>query len=368
MRVLLIEPYDTGSHAAWARGYRDDSRHQVDLMTLPGRFWRWRLRGAAVEIADRVDQWCAVNGPPGAVLVSSMIDLAALLGLARRSLGSTPVVLYMHENQLAYPRPDAADIDAAIRGWASLVAADRVVFNSSHHRDVVVAALPRLGDSMPDRTPDLDPAWLLAKSTVVPVGIDFAQLTAPAEDPDRGSLVPLIVWSHRWDDDKNPEVFVRASHRLRADGLEHRVALLGDDGWDGEARRSAAAEALGGSVAVSGHLGRQAYVDVLRQADVVVSVADHEFFGVSVVEAIAAGCVPVLPDRLSYPELIEARHRSAVLYPEGHFRRRLAEVVANLPQARRATAGLAEAMARFAWPEVADQLDEVVDAAVLSSP
>jgi len=64
MRVLLIEPYDTDSYAAWARGYRDHSRHQVDLMTLPGRFWRWRLRGGAVEIADSVDQWCSVNGPP----------------------------------------------------------------------------------------------------------------------------------------------------------------------------------------------------------------------------------------------------------------------------------------------------------------
>ena len=72
-----------------------------------------------------------------------MIDLAALLGLARPSLGATPVVWYMHENQLAYPRPDAADIGAAIRGWASLVAAYHVVFNSPHHRDVVVAALPR---------------------------------------------------------------------------------------------------------------------------------------------------------------------------------------------------------------------------------
>ena len=49
---------------------------------------------------------------------------------------------------------------------------------------------------------------------------------------------------------------------------------------------------------------RAAYCDALLQADVFVSTARHEFFGIAAAEAIAAGCFPLLPDRLAYPELV----------------------------------------------------------------
>ena len=51
----------------------------------------------------------------------------------------------------------------------------------------------------------------------------------------------------------------------------------------------------------------QEYAALLWAADLVVSTAIHEFFGVAVVEAIYCGCRPVLPWRLSYPELIPGR-------------------------------------------------------------
>ena len=49
---------------------------------------------------------------------------------------------------------------------------------------------------------------------------------------------------------------------------------------------------------------REQYWKALAEADVFVSTANHEFFGLSPAEAIVAGAYPLFPDRLAYPELL----------------------------------------------------------------
>ena len=48
-----------GSHQAWAEGYAAHSAHMVELLTLPARFWKWRMHGGAVTLARR---WLAEAG------------------------------------------------------------------------------------------------------------------------------------------------------------------------------------------------------------------------------------------------------------------------------------------------------------------
>ncbi|HCH25464.1 MAG TPA: DUF3524 domain-containing protein, partial [Oceanospirillaceae bacterium] len=65
----------------------------------------------------------------------------------------------------------------------------------------------------------------------------------------------------------------------------------------------------------AGQLGQVGFVDskvayeaLLRSCDYAISTAYHEFQGLAVGEAVQCGCLPLLPNRLSYPGLVGAEH------------------------------------------------------------
>lgn len=57
------------------------------------------------------------------------------------------------------------------------------------------------------------------------------------------------------------------------------------------------------------NLGKDEYYKVLSRAKVVVSFALQENFGYGVQEAVALGCIPILPDRLAYIEQFDKQYR-----------------------------------------------------------
>jgi hypothetical protein len=94
---------------------------------------------------------------------------------------------------------------------------------------------------------------------------------------------------------------------------------------------------------------------------VVVSTAIHEFFGVAVVEAIYGGCFPVLPDRLSYPELIPEAHQDICLYSDfDGLLARLRWALANPDAARAVALELRSAVVDFDWARVALVYDRLL--------
>jgi len=56
MNILALEPYFGGSHEAFLAGWIDNSRHNFTLLTLPANKWKWRMRSAAVDFADKLQQ------------------------------------------------------------------------------------------------------------------------------------------------------------------------------------------------------------------------------------------------------------------------------------------------------------------------
>ena len=319
-RLLFIEPYLADSHAALAQGLMDRVAARWTLLGLKGRFFRWRMRGAASYLAAQAADLLAQ--PWDGLIVSDMLNLAELKGLAP-ALAHPPALVYFHENQLAYPAPGLADgqqldrdLFLAFTNLTSIQAARLAVFNSAYHRDQVREAARDLIHKLPDARPLGLIEEIAAKSRVLPVPLDVGP-AAGLERPARSGPLRL-VWNHRWEPDKGPDEFFAALQRLAAEGLDFEVAVLGRAfGRVPEVFERARAR-LGDHIKQWGRVEtRREYWRWLFWADLAVSTARQEYLGLSLAEAVWAGCRPLAPDALVYPELYPDQYRYAPggLYP-----------------------------------------------------
>lgn len=357
LNVLLCEPYFTGSHRAWAEGLARHSRHDTFLVTHAGGFWKWRMQGSALTLAAAVRDAVAAHGKPDVLLASDMVHLPALLGFVRHDLAGVPVVLYLHENQLTYPMPDTAapDHTYAMTNWLSMAVADCVVFNSAYHRDDLLGALPAFLRQFPDHRHGAQLPPVTARTTVLPVGVDIARFTRPRSENPR----PVVLWNHRWEYDKDPAAFFDALRAVADAGVAFDIAVAGERYMTEPPEFADARAWLGDRVVHWGTASDDDYPELLARADVVVSTARHEFFGVAVVEAITASAFPLLPARLSYPELVPAP--APYLYGDHHHLVERLCWALTRPDERRPAADAARAhVQRFAWPVVAPAYDDLL--------
>lgn len=299
MKVLLLSPYDAPSHAYWRRCL---CRHLMDwdwtCLTLPARFFSWRIRGNSLTWSQ--EQRALLEESYDLLIATSMTDLATLRGLVPR-LAQVPSVLYFHENQFAYPvsSHQHPGVEPQMVSLYAALAADCLLFNSRYNMTTFMAGVEQLLHKLPDAVPAGVVAQLQAKANVLPVPID-----PPADPPQpRNSDSVEVVWNHRWEYDKGPELLLGAithlpahlplrfhvvgqSFRRQPDEFAHIHELLRGRHWLGH----------------WGHLEAEEYRALLRQAHIVLSTAHHDFQGLAVLEAVAEGCLPLVPDRLAYPE------------------------------------------------------------------
>jgi glycosyltransferase involved in cell wall biosynthesis len=360
MKVWLVEPYYTGSHQAWADGFQARSRHDVRLLTLPGRFWKWRMQGGAVTLALEARR---IEEGPDLILGTDMLNLPVFLTLSERSdCQSAPVALYFHENQLTYPlQPgEKRDLHYGYINFVSALRADALFFNSGYHLGTFFEELPRLLRHFPDYCELWTVDALLEKAQVLPLGVALDCLDASRPDrwiPRR----PLILWNHRWEYDKDPGTFFRAIYALADEGLDFGLVLLGESFRNQPTEFLEARNRLAERIVHFGYAEDTAsYARLLWQADLVVSTALHEFFGAAVVEACYCGCFPILPRRLSYPELIPSIYHDACLYDDfDGLLVRLRRALIHVQETREFT--LEEHMVRFDWRTMAPHYDALFE-------
>ncbi|WP_310474745.1 glycosyltransferase family 4 protein [Sandarakinorhabdus sp.] len=199
---------------------------------------------------------------------------------------------------------------------------------------------------------------------VIENGVDIAKWA----DAGSRSFAPVMIAIGRWSSNKQlASVFALLAELRRIDpawrvivaGMPHDVSRAQIDAW---------VQAAGVAEAVEIHQGPD--TDELRRligrASFLVSLSSYEGFGLSVVEGLSAGLVPVLSDIANYRIFVERAGIGAIVPGESAA---AAQVVAGLAATVRGEADQQRAKAiaaatRYAWPAVAARWNDVYTAAL----
>ncbi len=316
--ILIIEPFFSGSHATWAKEFRKFSSHNIKILSMKGKFWKWRMYGGAITLAH---EFLSIDFKPHLILATDMLDLTTFISLTRKKLDTNiPIVVYFHENQLTYPWKNDSkdkmhrwDVNYGFMNYTTALACDFVFFNSYHNMNSFYDALDNLLKKMPDYRHTNTIEVLRRKSQVLPIGIDLKKINDGCRDVYKDEL-PLILWNHRWEFDKNPDTFFNALFKLKEEGLKFNLAILGEAFHNSPSVFKKAKSILGENIVKTGYLSGKEYYSWLLASDILPVTSHHDFFGISVMEAIYSGCYPILPKRLTYPDLYKIKENPELFY------------------------------------------------------
>ncbi|KAM6397739.1 tRNA-queuosine alpha-mannosyltransferase isoform 5-T25 [Pluvialis apricaria] len=344
MSVLLIEAFYGGSHKQLMDLLQEELQDDCVLCTLPAKKWHWKARTAALYFMQTVPTSTNYR----ILFASSVLNLAELAAL-RPDLGKLKKVLYFHENQLVYPVQKCQERDFQY-GYNQILSWFMPEHKLAHLEKVM--GVRRNGDAHQLEARQKSGALMKTRDTHCESGLceaqpgpcttqqeglpsprtapargatsDVSESTNPCQEEDNQHLTfnltnilsgrdcqqrPLhVAWPHRWEHDKDPETFFKVLLKLKEKDLPFHVSVLGEAFTEIPDIFSEAKKALGSSVLHWGYLpSKDDYFQALCMADVVISTAKHEFFGVAMVEAVYCGCYPLCPKALVYPEIFPGR-------------------------------------------------------------
>ena len=360
MQILYIEPYYAGSHKQWINSYKKYSKHNIEILSLPGKKWKWRMHGGAITLAN---QFIENNRRYDLIIVSDFLNLPIFKSMCMSRLNDTPIAVYFHENQITYPwSPHDDDIQlnrdlhyAYINYTTSLIS-DYNFFNSNYHLNSYMYGLKKYLKKMPDFN-NLDTLdKIKEKSSVLYLGCDLNKM----ERKESQHNIPIILWNHRWEYDKNPELFFNTLFKIKNKGINFKLIVLGECYNEYPKIFDEAKVKLKDEILHWGYCDSfNEYTSWVNKSDILPVTSIQDFFGVSIIEGISMNLFPILPNRLSYPELIDINQNKEIFYnTEKQFLDLLIKHLVNYKDLRKYTNKYKDLIYRFDWSNMKNVYDE----------
>lgn len=359
-RILLLEPYYGGSHKAFLTGLQHHVNCRFTLLSLPARKWKMRMQLSAPWFAEQIRNLISNGACFDAILTSTFIDTAVLRSLLAGQGLYLPIGIYFHENQFSYPGQvhDPGIFQFTSINFTSALCADSLAFNSRYNLESFLTGIRGYLKKAADMDLRFLEDQIRSRSMVLYPGLDFSLIdNAP---PRQKNERPVLVWNHRWEHDKDPDTFFQTLFELQS--LDFQLIVLGEQFRSQPDIFVKAQKLLSDRLLHFGYAESvEEYTALLRQGDIVVSTALHEFFGMAILEGVRAGCRPVVPERLSYPELFAEQYR----YRENGLKKHLTALLAHpQPFSRKSAAKMTDP---YSWPHLAGQYQDWLEALCLSA-
>jgi len=326
MRILLLSAYDAQSHKYWREGMvAQFPEYDWTQLALPGHHFSWRIRSNSLQWA--LSERATLDQPYDLIIATSMVDFASLKGFVP-NLANIPSILYFHENQFIYPPSQLTKkpfLDPKIVTLYAALAADQLVFNSRYNQQTFITGVRALLKQVPEKLP-VDLAQLFEeKSSVLPVPLkplnisDYMGVNGSAQWPTRSNKTCLrLVWAARWEYDKGPHLLLAILRQLKQRKVDFKLCILGQVFRKQPLEFDSIKTEFSSELVQFGFAkSRHQYLSWLAGGDIILSTALHEFQGLAVQEAVQLGCMPVLPNRLVYPQIF-ASHYLYDSFPNNH--------------------------------------------------
>ena len=359
MNILYIEPYYSGSHKYWINSYKEFSKHNIHILGLPGRKWKWRMHGGAVTLADEFNK---LDKKFDLIICSDMLNLPVFKSLCN-NIDNTKCVMYFHENQFSYPwSPNDPDIKLNIDlnygyiNYTSSLISDYNFFNSNYHKESYLNELKKYLNKMPDFQNKDSVDVIKNKSSVLHIGCSLTK----SNSIQNQFVEPVILWNHRWEYDKNPDLFFHTLFDLDEMGIDYNLIVLGEQHQDYPKIFDEAKNKLEHKILHFGYChSRDDYVNLLNQANIIPVTSNQDFFGISIIEAVSSFCFPILPYRLSYPELFDYNNNKINFYKTDiEFKNKLIDVINNIENYKKTSNTISSNIInQYDWSAMAKKYD-----------
>ncbi|MAV64466.1 MAG: glycosyl transferase family 1 [Candidatus Marinimicrobia bacterium] len=361
MKILIIEPYFEGSHKRWALELQNFSSHNIETLTLPGRYWKWRMHGGAITLAQKYNN---LNLNPDIIIASDMLNLPLFKSIANTK--NTPIAMYFHENQITYPwSPKDRDI---IKGrdhhygfinYSSSMVSDLNLFNSSFHRISYIKSLKKFLTNFPDYNDQHNIEIIDSKSRTLYLGIDLKKFNRYYQKPNNKKTT--ILWNHRWEHDKNPDDFIHLISELDKQDLNFECILLGKNKQKKSGYFNKCINRFPNRILHSGYCETfEEYATFLWKSDVCPITSIQDFFGISIAEAVYCNTYPLLPDRLAYPEIYKKDENTHLFYKnKNNLIDKMKHLIQN--KEKRLTIEAKDLTEKFDWSNIINTYDELFE-------